>query len=408
MSETAFNSFVYDRSAKIPLRKTGAKVIVEFRTSGSYQGEYGFDWIRMGDSGRLGDTWYANIMGNKPTSDMMDVIVDKTKRVYDSYALRLFRTKRFLIPWKTQGKHPVMYVAPVMTLRKGAKATLTLKVEIKEPASKVVYKCQTAGIFKLNKTIFPVLGKGTHTLPNELTITCLKEFSKDQEIRVYAYDENEVKHLAGKIIIKANDKKHQTTINLAIIRVIFKKTERFPNISSSIVSLKQILGQAYVNVNIKYFFIYLYSEKSKTFFTPQNWINYTYTSNGELYRLLDATILKFYPQLDNFFKIYYIDRYCYVNNDTKVALCGKAYALGSSKAIIFRHGLQDNTASHELLHCIGLPHSFSSLNIDQWGFAFKEKMTDNIMDYSDVPTIATWEYQWEEIHDRVKNFLAGK
>ena len=52
MSETAFNSFVYDRSAKIPLRKTGAKVIVEFRTSGSYQGEYGFDWIRMGDSGR--------------------------------------------------------------------------------------------------------------------------------------------------------------------------------------------------------------------------------------------------------------------------------------------------------------------------------------------------------------------
>ena len=95
---------------------------------------------------------------------------------------------------------------------------------------------------------------------------------------------------------------------------------------------------------------------------------------------LDATILKFYPQLDNFFKIYYIDRYCYVNNDTKVALCGKAYALGSSKAIIFRHGLQDNTASHELLHCIGLPHSFSSLNIDQWGFAFKEKMTDNIMD----------------------------
>ena len=250
--------------------------------------------------------------------------------------------------------------------------------------------------------------KGKHTLPDQLVITCLKEFSKDQEINVYAYDANNTKHLAGKLIVKANDKKHQTTINLAIVRVIFKKTERFPNISSSIVSLKQILGQAYVNVNIKYFFIYLYSEKSKTFFTPKNWINYTYTSNGELYRLLDATILKFYPQLDNFFKIYYIDRYCYVNNDTKVALCGKAYALGSSKAIIFRHGLQDNTASHELLHCIGLPHSFSSLNIDQWGFAFKEKMTDNIMDYSDVPTIATWEYQWEEIHDRVKNFLAGK
>ena len=406
MSETAFNSFVYDRSAKIPLRKTGAKVIVEFRTSGSYRGEYGFDWIRMGDSGRLGDTWYANIMGNKFVKG--NLIVDKTKRVYDRYASYWFKTKRFLIPWKTYGKQAFKYIAPVMTLRKGASAKLTLKVEVKEPAARMVYQCQTPGIFKLNKTSIPKLRKGKHTLPDQLVITCLKEFSKDQEINVYAYDANNTKHLAGKLIVKANDKKHQTTINLAIVRVIFKKTERFPNISSSIVSLKQILGQAYVNVNIKYFFIYLYSEKSKTFFTPKNWINYTYTSNGELYRLLDATILKFYPQLDNFFKIYYIDRYCYVNNDTKVALCGKAYALGSSKAIIFRHGLQDNTASHELLHCIGLPHSFSSLNIDQWGFAFKEKMTDNIMDYSDVPTIATWEYQWEEIHDRVKNFLAGK
>ena len=136
MSETAFNSFVYDRSAKIPLRKTGAKVIVEFRTSGSYQGEYGFDWIRMGDSGRLGDTWYAKIMGNEFTSDR-DLIVDKTKRVYDNYASHLFRTKRFVIPWKTYGKHPFMYVVPLMTLRKGASAKLSLKVEVREPAVKV-------------------------------------------------------------------------------------------------------------------------------------------------------------------------------------------------------------------------------------------------------------------------------
>lgn len=55
MSGKAFNSFVYDLSASVPLSKTGAKVIVQFRTSGSYQGEYGFDWIRMGDSGRPGD-----------------------------------------------------------------------------------------------------------------------------------------------------------------------------------------------------------------------------------------------------------------------------------------------------------------------------------------------------------------
>ena len=250
MSGKAFNSFVYDLSAKVPVQKTGAKVIVQFRTSGSYQGEYGFDWIRMGDSGRPGDTWYANIMGNKHTSKN-EVIVDKTKRVYDYYASRMFSTKRFVIPWKTQGKRPFMYISPVMTLRKGASAKLTLKVEVKEPAVKMEYQCQTPGIFQLSKDIVPTLGKGKHTLPDELVVTCLKEFSRDQEIKVYAYDEDNVKHLAGKLIVKANDKKHQKTINVVMVRVLFKETEDEFYISGSKAKLQKIFGQAYVNLNIR-------------------------------------------------------------------------------------------------------------------------------------------------------------
>lgn len=249
MSGKAYNSFVYDMSAKLPVKKTGAKVIVEFRTSGSYTGEYGFDWIRMGDSGRKGDTWYANIMGHKIVND--DVIVDNTKKVYDNYALHLFRTRRFSVSWKKQGKQPFIYIAPLMTLRKGASAKLTLKIEVKEPAVKIVYKPQTPGIFKLSKASIPTLSKGKHTLPDELIITCLKEFSTDQEIRVYAYDSNNMKHLAGKLIIKANDKKHQVNLNVAIISVKFKNEELFPDISSSVRVMKKIYGQAYVNISRK-------------------------------------------------------------------------------------------------------------------------------------------------------------
>lgn len=415
MSETAFNSFVYDLPSRIPVRKTGAKVIVEFRTSGSYQGEYGFDWIRMGDSGRLGDTWYANIMGNEFTSDR-DLIVDKTKRVYDNYASHLFRTKRFVIPWKTYGKHPFMYVVPLMTLRKGASAKLSLKVEVREPAVKIEYKCQTPGIFKLSKTSIPKLGKGKHTLPDELVITCLKEFSMDQEINVYAYDANKMKHLAGKLIVKANDKKHQKTINVAIVYVKLKKVESCPDVSSSIMRLKKIFEQAYVNLNIHKVPLSiahtLNNKAVKKFFTPQGSVYEKHIDDGTLFSFLNVEFSKKYPNLGNFFKLYYINRKCSNNNGTKeVLLYGQARKIKSHEVIILFKGLKDNTAAHELLHCVGLPHSFSYLNAEYSHVAFKECSTDNIMDYSDfkgIPVIATWEFQWKAIQKNISDLHAGK
>ena len=71
----------------------------------------------------------------------------------------------------------------------------------------------------------------------------LKEFSTDQEIRVYAYDSNNMKHLAGKLIIKANDKKHQVNLNVAIISVKFKNEELFPDISSSVRVMKRFMDR---------------------------------------------------------------------------------------------------------------------------------------------------------------------
>ncbi|KDR50666.1 hypothetical protein [Hoylesella loescheii] len=416
MSGKAFNSFAYDLSASVPLSKTGAKVIVQFRTSGSYKGKYGFDRIRMGDSGRPGDTWYANIMGNKHTSKN-EVIVDKTMRVYDYYASRMFSTKRFVIPWKTQGKRPFMYISPVMTLRKGASAKLTLKVEVKEPAVKMEYQCQTSGIFQLSKDTIPTLGKGKHTLPDELVVTCLKEFSRDQDIKVYAYDEDNVKHLAGKLIVKANDKKHQRTINVAVVRVLFKEKETFPDISSSVTKLRNILGQAYVKIddhtvslNIEQA---LTNKETSKYFTPKGWIHSSSLSSGDLYSFLNAELSKKFPKFNKYFKLYYINRKCVDDTSGKeMPLYGRARNLFSLEVIISFNGLNDNTAVHELLHCIGLPHSFSKISVSYFDVAFKNDLTDNIMDYSDmhsgIPTIATWEYQWRAIQNSITHLQAGK
>ena len=416
MSGKAFNSFAYDLSASVPLSKTGAKVIVQFRTSGSYKGKYGFDRIRMGDSGRPGDTWYANIMGNKHTSKN-EVIVDKTMRVYDYYASRMFSTKRFVIPWKTQGKRPFMYISPVMTLRKGASAKLTLKVEVKEPAVKMEYQCQTPGIFQLSKDIVPTLGKGKHTLPDELVVTCLKEFSRDQEIKVYAYDEDNVKHLAGKLIVKANDKKHQKTINVVMVRVLFWRNEKVFSVSSSKTKLQKIFGQAYVNLNIRIVNLNieqrLKNKDVNKYFTRKGWVHSSSLSSGDLYSLLNAELSKKFPEYSNYFKLYYINRPCIDDTSGKeMPLYGMARNLFSLEVIISFNGLNDNTAVHELLHCIGLPHSFSKISVSYFDVAFKKDLTDNIMDYSDmhsgIPTIATWEYQWRAIQNSITHLQAGK
>lgn len=418
MSGKAFNSFVYDLAARVPVQKTGAKVIVQFRTSGSYLGEYGFDWIRMGDSGRRGDTWYADIMGDKFITVIVNdkkkklVLVDKTKRVYNAYAFRYFRSRRFSIPWKRQGANPYIYIAPVMTLWKGASAKLSLKVEVKEPAVKIVYQCQTDGIFRLSKESVPTLGKGKHTLPDELVITCLKEFSRDQEIKVYAYDENNVKHLAGKLIVKANDKKHQRTINVALVQVLFKEKETFPDISSSLMKLRKILGQAYVKIddhtvslNIEQA---LTNKEMRKCFTPKGGIYSSSIINNDLYPFLNAEFSKKFPQYNSYFKLYYINRKCFDDTSVEeVEIYGKARHLPSLEVIIPFRGLKDHTAVHELLHCIGIPHSFSEENQKKFHVAFKENLTDNIMDYSDVnshiPTIATWEFQWNEIQNKLSH-----
>jgi len=56
-------------------------------------------------------------------------------------------------------------------------------------------------------------------------------------------------------------------------------------------------------------------------------------------------------------------------------LAGNAKGFNSSSAVIFG-GKIDTTAIHELLHCLGLEHSF-----DNKDYNFKQKATKNIMDY---------------------------
>ena len=46
-----YNSFVYDQQLKTNAPMQMAYAIVEFRPLDSYDGDFGFDWFRVGDCG---------------------------------------------------------------------------------------------------------------------------------------------------------------------------------------------------------------------------------------------------------------------------------------------------------------------------------------------------------------------
>lgn len=77
----------YGDPSKSSAGKINAKCIVQFRPHDKWNGEFGFDWIRMGDNdtGRKGDKyWYRDIIGKYRDSKkklLQELMVERSKKV---------------------------------------------------------------------------------------------------------------------------------------------------------------------------------------------------------------------------------------------------------------------------------------------------------------------------------------
>ena len=71
-------------------------------------------------------------------------------------------------------------------------------------------------------------------------------------------------------------------------------------------------------------------------------------------------------------------------------IAGNAKGFNTSSAVIFGDK-RDTTATHELLHCLGLEHSF-----DNKDYSFEKKKTQNIMDYS-IKRNHLWVWQIKQL-----------
>lgn len=400
---------------KIPIYMDG-RCYVKFRPQSNWSGEYGFDWMRMGDTSLPGDTKpnaYKFISSNY--NNLKTAYQQRTFTRKDSRGRRT--TFTYFVPWLTL--YPKNEVPKGFT-HTSAKLDVTIDVEV-EPI-RLEIECDDSSLFSFDKQSFSQKTKGIHK--TTITITCLKSFDKYQNIKVISVFKNakgeEEKALAGKLLVTPNKQRYK--VDCVIVRVHTNLTGRNPKMSNPPTDrkdvLKKYLRQAIVNPNFENDLVLdcrfdidpitkVTTNMMRDFNTEAK-VNRGMIPNGSINAIqnfLNNKIrAKFGNKYDNIYKFYFINEQAGTSDHPNTGLFGRSYGIPSpaKSVVVYTPGFSDSTLSHEGLHAMGLQHPFHGGD-----HMFTRATTDNIMDYSDVenifiPVIQLWHWQYKDIYPNVK------
>ncbi|MBF6653816.1 hypothetical protein C3B47_13170 [Flavobacterium columnare] len=403
------------------------KCLVYFRPHDNYDSEFGFDWLRTGDTKKKGDSWFGNIMGKYYESDNVTVFKDtnhwnvnfkKDLRMYD----RLLRDYTlFNIPWKQKkGKNAFIYPTPIITLLEGKTATFNLKIEIEELPKKLTLEFKEKEATKhlsLNVQQISGLSKGKQTKSNFLKITCNKAFDTTQTLYVKADGE-----ICGTLKIHPNTPKFQKKINIVFVKV---KTDingfevRGKMTNGGDVFFKKCLNQALVIPNLVIETQDLDCTGNllwntfKNKFCPQTITdkkgvtkNVLSSDAGLRNYLEDQLKDQFGDKYKGYYTVFFIGEkfYSFKNGVHTGYLNGFSY-FNTTFGVYF-NGHNEGTLAHELMHAMQLPHTFDGLSAAA-KFTYMAGQTDNIMDYSHQPQFGNirrkiiYHWQWKLLNSKI-------
>ena len=414
------------------------RCIVSFRPKDNWKGEdYGFDWVRTGDTKILGDSYYKKIIGKYGSVyaskggvlTQSDDEFRKLMREFDphTYFIKDKKGKKkainYCVPWLClYPQKEIKYIKDdkgnfVPTVKatdaKNTTAVLQMTLDIEKDAEKLELEYDEK-LFKITTPTLPKT-KGVHKI--DITITCLLPFSKDQPIKVIATyknakGENELS-LAGKLKVMKNMNRYKVDVLFVNVSTNIGAGMKLAEPKGRATELKKYLNQGLVDPKIETVILDLSTDidtttKKRTnrrtnFFKKSKAVGgvKAHISDGtldDIYLFLNEELYKSYDKAkyENHFKVYFINE-----DATDLYGIGRSINKDLRTILVYKLGFADSTVAHETLHSMGLYHSFDN-NGD---FTFKILGTDNIMDYSDAyapftPVNTTYHWQWKKLWKR--------
>ena len=438
-----------------------AKCLVHFRPKKGWKGEdYGFDWMRIGDTGVFGDTDYKTIVAKQ--KDSTGSLVTDVNRYDGTFTpdAGLFADLEkiytyYTVPWRTvAGRFAKYYCSWLSMLPKKKIKTTTsfpagmpipvenntiqneveipnsveilLKIDIEQAPDELRFEAPKG--FVVSPEVIDTKGKPKGIIEIPLLITCNTPCEENKALKVYAVTKRrnlpDIKKIAGKLRIWANAPTKQKKAKMLLISVKTPPISTPYKLEGDVIGqeelFKKYLHQALIDTEVITEKVDISNPTEATHFLN------TYVDAGEIigyyenmasapsgfinlqeyiYHKLKADLSakgEDPNQYDNLYKAIYLgEEGGYMSSTGFEGLNG--YNLG--KFIVLFSGRNDQTAAHEFLHSFKLPHSFTnkeaSGNADYTYTALK---TENLMDYShfvNEERYSLWKWQWKKANDSI-------
>lgn len=255
----------------------------------------------------------------------------------------------------------------------------------------------------------------------KIKVKALKEFTDNKEIKIFALEDfdgyNE--RTAGILTIQPNEKQYRNELDIVFVNVMTNVPNR-PNsgdrqgMPGGIGSVQyqhteniitSFLNQALIDIKtISMVDLDVRPSAATPSYQPTANQYMSYDSGGNFHinlsfinNALGNDFINYNPanaQYSKDFILFFVNE----GEAPSSGQYGQAEGIShtSNKATILANGFNDTTSAHELLHAVGLYHSFNNSGV----FTRTQNLTDNILDYSDIaPTplslAALWKKQWE-------------
>ncbi|MGO3184485.1 MAG: type VI secretion system tube protein TssD [Aequorivita sp.] len=400
--------------------KPAPKVLANFRPESSWKGDFGFDWIRTGDTSLFNDSnsnKFDKIV-SKQYKDSAHIILEKDPNASGGYFKKdptLLQDLKDMykpidISWKksTDSSGNQVYekhYTEWLSLKNGETATVLIHIDVTEKGDYLEFDDNPN--FTITPKKIDISGKrGTKKLNDVITIECINEFTTDEEIVVKAYiEELEEGVVAGKVNVWANDAAKHKQKKVVFVQIktppISTRRKEKANASNEELRFNTYLNQAYIELHADSIIVDLDLSNDTDFtrFLKTNKINnigvavpaVPATSTKPAKPAIPRQYLKEYLKLKladidndkyaNYFKAFFFAEDGYHPSGN---VLGGFSDPGEGYVVVFKSA-NHQTAAHEFLHSFSLPHSFTNKEATNSANAectYEAMKTDNLLDYS--------------------------